>query len=148
MEGFAYWVWIAGGIVLALVELLIPTFFALLFGLAAIVVGLITLIFPDLSLQLQLVIWSLLAIVSSILWFKVFKPTKTPPVTREAMVGQVAMVIEDITPERQGMIRFTIPVLGESEWKSTAADTIRTGERVKVTDVDGQLLIVEVLGSH
>ncbi|MBU3070100.1 NfeD family protein [Aestuariicella sp. G3-2] len=148
MEGFDYWIWIAGGIVLALLELLIPTFFALLFGLSAIVVGLITLIFPDLSLQLQLVVWSVLAIVSSILWFKVFKPSKTPPVTRDAMVGQVAMVIEDITPERQGVIRFTIPVLGESQWKATAIVGIQTGERVKVIDVDDQTLIVEKLTAH
>ncbi|WP_439135058.1 NfeD family protein [Pseudomaricurvus sp.] len=144
MEGLAYWIWIAAGIVIALLELLIPTFFALLFGLSAIVVGVVTLVYPDVSLQIQLIVWSVLAVVSTVLWFKFFKPSKTPPVTSDAVVGQVAMVVEDIRPEREGMIRFTIPVLGESEWKATAAVKISTGERVTVKDFDGQLLIVEI----
>lgn len=147
MEGLEYWVWVAAGIILALLEIVMPTFFALLFGLSAVAVGIITLIYGDVSLQVQLLIWAVLGGVATVLWFKVFRPTAKPAVQDEAIVGQIAMVIEDITPTRPGKIRFTIPVLGEPEWDASASARIFTGERVSVVGVHNHVLVVETINN-
>lgn len=148
MEGLEYWVWVAAGIVLALLEIVMPAFFALLFGLSAVVVGIITLVHSDISLQVQLVVWALLGGVATVLWFKVFRPTTRPVLQDDAIVGQIAMVIEDITPARRGRIRFTIPVLGEPEWEASADAAIATGERVSVVGVQNHVLVVETINKQ
>ena len=147
MEGLDYWVWIAAGIILALLEIIMPTFFALLFGASAVVVGIVTLLSQDISLQAQLISWAVLGAVVTVLWFKVFRPSKAPALSHVAVVGQLGMVIEDISPSRPGKIRFTIPVLGEPEWKATASTTIATGERVTVIDIaiESHTLVVDVI---
>lgn len=145
MEGLEYWMWVAAAIVLALLEIVMPAFFALLFGISALVVGLITWFYPDISLQAQLIIWAVLGAVITVLWFKVFRPTSKPVVRDEAVVGQIGMVVTDIAPTRPGKVRFTIPVLGEPEWEASAATAIATGERVSVVGVKKNILVVETL---
>lgn len=148
MEGLEYWVWVAMGIVLALLEIVMPAFFVLLFGLSAVVVGIITFLNSDISLQMQLLVWAVLGGVATVLWFKVFRPTVRPVLREEAVVGQIAMVVADITPARPGRIRFTIPVLGEPEWDASASASIPTGERVSVIGIQNHLLVVETLNKN
>lgn len=145
MEGLEYWIWVAASIVLALLEIVIPAFFALLFGLSALVVGLLTWFWPDISLQAQLSIWAVLGAVITVLWFKVFRPARKPVAHSEAVAGKVGMVVDEITPSRPGRVRFTIPVLGEPEWEARAATAIATGERVSVVGVEKHILVVETL---
>lgn len=142
---FLWWHWVVFGIVLVLLELAVPTFFLVWFGVGAIIVGIALAIFPALSFTWQVVLWIVCAVAFIGLWFKVFKPGfhKTRSGTSKgAVVGEIGLVIRDIRPFEKGQIRFQKPVLGDDVWESIADEEIKAGERVKVLDVEGNVLKV------
>lgn len=141
----AWWHWIVLGIALLLLELAVPAFFVIWFGAGAIIVGLVLLAVPALSFAWQIVIWSACSLLLIWLWFKVFRPNmhKTRAgMSRGALVGEVGLVTRDIRPFEKGQIRFQKPILGDETWEALAEEEIRTGDRVRVLDVEGNTLKV------
>ena len=142
---FLWWHWMVLGIVLVLLELAVPAFFLVWFGLGALIVGVCLLAVPSLSFAWQVLVWIACSIAFIWLWFKVFKPGiyKTRAgMSKGAVIGEVGLVIRDIRPFEKGQIRFQKPVLGDEVWESIADEEIRAGERVKVLDVEGNILKV------
>ena len=140
-----WWHWVVLGVVLTLLELAVPAFFLVWFGVGAIIVGLVVLAFPQLSFAWQVLVWIACSVAFIWLWFKVFKPGsyKTRAGTSKgAVVGEIGLVIRDIRPFEKGQIRFQKPVLGDEVWESIADEEIKAGERVKVLDVEGNILKV------
>ena len=148
----AYWHWILLGIVLVLGEIAITTFFIVWFGLAAIAVGLLLLLFPDINLTFQILTWTVLSVAMAVFWFKVMKPlsidrTKAG-LSREMIVGEVGQVLQVPEQGRRGRMRFPAPVLGADEWEIISTDSLSAGDRVQVRDVSGNTLIVEKFNSQ
>jgi inner membrane protein len=146
MEQFLWWHWVVLGVVLTLLELAVPAFFLVWFGVGAIIVGLVTLALPQISFVWQVVIWIVASVAFILLWFKVFKSDvhKTRAgMSKGQLVGEIGLVIRDIRPFEKGQIRFQKPVLGDEVWESIADEEIKAGERVKVLDVEGNILKVE-----
>ena len=56
-------------------------------------------------------------------------------------MGQTGLVIQANVSER-GRVRFSVPVLGSDEWTFICTETLSVGDRVSVTDVWGNALIV------
>ena len=142
---FLWWHWVVFGIVLMLLELAVPAFFLVWFGLAAIVVGVLLAIFPAMGITYQIVGWTICAVLLIWLWFKVFKPHafKTRVgMSRGSLIGEIGLVTRDIRPYEKGQIRFQKPILGEEVWESMADAEIKSGERVRVLDVEGNTLKV------
>ena len=145
MMNLAWWHWIVLGIALVLLELAVPAFFVIWFGAGAIIVGLVLLAAPSVSFAWQVVIWSACSLLLIWLWFKVFRPNmhKTRAgMSRGALVGEVGLVTRDIRPFEKGQIRFQKPILGDETWEALAEEEIRTGDRVRVLDVEGNTLKV------
>ena len=69
----AYWHWLVFGLCLALAEIMLVSFVALWFGLAAIIVGLLLWLVPF-SFTLQLLIWIILSLFIVFAWFKWVSP--------------------------------------------------------------------------
>src|SRR5688572_9979134 len=96
---FLWWHWVVFGIVLTLLELAVPAFFLVWFGLGAIVVGVLLVIFPGMAFAYQVVAWTAFSLLLIWLWFKVFKPQvfKTRAgMARGSLVGEVGLVTRDI----------------------------------------------------
>jgi len=145
MTELLWWHWMVLGIALVLLELAVPAFFLVWFGVGAIIVGLVALALPSLTLAWQVIVWIICSLVFIWLWFKVFKPGlhKTRAGTsRGAVVGEIGLVTRDIRPFEKGQIRFQKPVLGDESWEALADEEIRMGERVRVLDVEGNTLKV------
>ncbi len=145
MINLLWWHWMVLGIVLVLLELAVPAFFLVWFGVGALVVGFVLLAVPGLSFAWQLLAWITFSILFIWLWFKVFKPGfhKTRAgMSKGALIGEVGLVIRDIRPLEKGQVRFQKPVLGDEVWESLADDEIKAGERVRVLDVEGNILKV------
>lgn len=140
-----WWVWMVGGIGLILAELIVPSFFVVWFGLGALLVGLLALLAPNLSLTVQLAIWTAASLAMVMLWFKVFKPgfhkTRIGTATGE-VVGEIGLLVNAVAPFERGKVRFQRPVLGSEEWVCMADTPIAAGERVKVVAVEGSFLTV------
>lgn len=144
---FEPWHWFVLGILLILSELILPAFAALWFGLAAIVVSLLLWLFPSMSFTIQLVTWVIMSIACTFLWFKYIKPLsidKTKAgLSREATVGQTGMVIEVQVGHDLVKVRFSMPVMGSDEWMCRTVAPVSIGDRVRVTDILGNELVVQ-----
>ncbi|OGA40814.1 MAG: hypothetical protein A3G24_28445 [Betaproteobacteria bacterium RIFCSPLOWO2_12_FULL_62_13] len=142
---FVWWHWIVLGIALMLLELAVPAFFLVWFGLGAVLVGLLLLAFPAISLAYQIIAWTLCSVLFIWLWFKVFKPNifKTRAgMAKGSLIGEVGLVTQSIRPYEKGEIRLQKPILGEDVWASVADEEIKIGERVRVLEVEGNTLKV------
>ena len=141
-----YWHWIVLGIALMAIEILLPSFVALWFGAAAVVVGVLLLFIPSLSVAVQVVLWVIFSILFTWLWFRIMQPlavdrTKAG-LSREAIVGEIGQVLSAPTTERRGTLRFSVPILGADEWPFICSDNVASGDRVRVSDISGNDLIV------
>ncbi|MDV2440234.1 NfeD family protein [Acinetobacter gerneri] len=145
------WHWFVLGILLILSELILPAFAAIWFGIAALMVGILYWLFPWMSLTIQIVVWIVFSILCTVLWFKMIKPlsidrTKAG-LPREATIGQVGMVIQIGMAHEQVKVRFPMPVLGSDEWNCRSLEPVQVGDRVRVTDILGNDLVVKLHNS-
>jgi len=140
-----WWQWVVGGIVLMLLELAVPAFFIIWFGIGAILVGLILAIAPGLSLTTQVVLWTVASIAMTVLWFRVFRNDRH--VSRAGQtgsaVGEIGMLTTSVAPFQPGQVRFQKPVLGAEQWECHAEQEIAAGERVRVLAFEGNYVQVQ-----
>ncbi|MDX1461173.1 MAG: NfeD family protein [Xanthomonadales bacterium] len=137
---FWHW-WILAGVLL-IIELSAPVFFFLWLGIAAAATGLLTLAFPGLSLETQLVLFAALSVVAIIAWrrFREARPALSdqPNLNRRGQqyTGRVFTLDEPIT---NGVGKITVD---DSTWRVKGPD-LPAGSRVRVAGVDGVVFIVE-----
>ena len=142
----ATWHWLVLGILLVIMEIFIPSFTVLWFGLGALVVGVTLWPLPELPLAAQLLIWIVASCLFAILWFMYFKPRMidktTAGIAREAAVGESGQVIKVPAGERRGVVRFAIPILSADEWEFICEQDVAVGDRVFIKEFSGNTLIV------
>lgn len=144
-----YWHWLVLGMVLIVTEIFMPSFTIFWFGLGAAVVAGVLWLAPNLSLSWQLFIWAIASCLFTFLWFKLFRPlmvdrTKAG-IAREAIMGESGQVIRKPLEGKNGMVRFTTPLLGSDEWPFICEEQVAVGDRVVVKDISGNTLI---MGRH
>jgi membrane protein implicated in regulation of membrane protease activity len=140
-----WWHWIVGGIVLVLLELVIPSFFIFWFGLGALLVGLMLLIAPGFPLAGQILLWAVASVIMTVLWFRVFRRIldKTRIGTAEGdIIGEIGLLVADTAPFKRGKVRFQRPILGAEEWPCMSEAEIAINTRVKLVSVEGSFLKV------
>ncbi len=140
-----WWHWAVGGIVLILLELAIPSFFVIWFGLGALLVAVALLLAPALSLTAQLLLWTLASLAMVALWFRVFRPNRHKTLIGTAggeVLGEVGLLVGAVAPYAHGKVRFQRPILGAEEWTCLAETAIPAGERVRVVSIEGSYLKV------
>ena len=143
-----WWHWIILGLGLGLVELVVPSFFVIWFGLGALLVGVALLLVPAMGFTAQILLWTLASIAMTVLWFKVLRKEggKTRSGQANEALGEVGVLVRAIEPlgvaSARGEVRFQKPILGSDIWPCLADEAIAAGERVRVLAIDGQLLKV------
>jgi inner membrane protein len=140
-----WWHWFVLGIVLMLLELAVPAFFLVWFGLGALIVGALVAVYSSAPFALQVLAWTGFSLFFVWLWFKVFKPNiykSRAGMARGTLIGEVGLVTRDIRPYEKGQVRFQKPILGDEVWESVADEEIRVGQRVRVLEVEGNTLKV------
>ncbi|KHL69656.1 hypothetical protein SF06_17290 [Pseudomonas flexibilis] len=140
-----WWYWVVGGVLLILLELAIPAFFVLWFGLGALLVGLLMLLAGALALTTQLLVWGLASLAMVALWFKVFRRDRHKTLIGTAdgtVLGEVGLLVGAVEPFQRGKVRFQRPILGADEWACVAESAIAAGERVRLISVEGSFLKV------
>jgi membrane protein implicated in regulation of membrane protease activity len=140
----AWWHWAVGGLVLIVAELAIPSFVLVWFGVGALCVALLVALVPP-GLTASLAVWLAISLALVAAWFKVFKPNMHK--TRIGMananvVGEIGLLVREVAPFDKGQVRFQKPLLGDDVWECIADEAIKSGERVKVLDVEGSFLKV------
>ena len=145
-----WWHWLALGLLLIGLELLLPAFYLLWFGLGALLTGLVVALAP-LGLAGQLMLWSGASLLMVMAWMKFFRnPDRTSSgQAKEGALGMVGLVTRGVgelgQAIGQGEILFQRPVLGSDRWPAVADHPIAAGARARVVDVLGQTLKIEKL---
>lgn len=135
------WDWFIAGALLLILEVLAPGIFMLWLGLAALLVGCISL-FVDWSWQSQFIAFAAFAVAAIPLWRrlagKVEAPTDQPFLNRraEALVGRI-FTLEKPIVDGVGTVG-----IDDSVWRIVGPD-IPAGSRIKITRVEGTSLHVE-----
>ena len=146
------WHWLVLGFILLIVEMFAPTFASLWFGAAAIIVAALSWLLP-ISVFVQILIWLVLSAIFLLAWFKFIKPLSVDRTKAglggSVIVGETGMIIVQPQPDRAGTIRFSVPIVGAAEWVCrTRGEQVAVGDRVVVTDIVGNELIVSSMKSQ
>ncbi|WP_223808561.1 NfeD family protein [Psychrobacter sp. YGAH215] len=140
------WHWLVLGFVLLIIEMFVPTFASLWFGGAAIIVAALAWLLP-ISVSLQIIIWLVLSAIFLLAWFKFIRPLSVDRTKAglggSVIIGETGMIIVAPQLERAGVVRFSVPIVGAAEWMCrTSGEQVAVGDRVIVTDIVGNELIV------
>lgn len=141
------WYWLVFGMLLILLELVVPSFTIIWFGCGALAVALLLWWFAELALSWQLFAWTLSSIVMTVVWFRVVKPRMTNKTTAgiplEAVLGESGLVIQPPRPDQRGVAKFTTPLLGAEKWPFICEESVGVGDRITVISVSGNTLLVK-----
>lgn len=135
------WLWMIGGVLLLICEIVAPGFFLVFIGGAAVATGAFTLLF-GLGLPAQLALFALYALVGVMLGRRFYANTdvdSSDPLLNDRaarLVGKTVTAVAAID-EHGGRVR-----VGDSEW-SARGGPAAAGERVRITGIDGNCLTVE-----
>jgi len=141
-ENVLWWHWIVIGLILLAVEMGMGTFLFLGLGLAAAIVGVMD-YFLATSFLTELLTWTALSILALAAWVKWFKEPAMSTTGQSDhgldVEGTVSVAIE---PHRRGKVIFDSPVLGNTVWHASSDTAIAKGSRVRIVEVNGQLIDV------
>ncbi|HLF31964.1 MAG TPA: NfeD family protein [Xanthomonadales bacterium] len=137
---FWHW-WILAGVLLIL-ELTSPVFFFLWLGIAAAAVGLLLLVIPSLTIELQLVLFGILSVIAVIAWRK-YRESR-PQVSDQPLLNQrgrqyTGRLFTLDHPIVNGVGKVEVD---DSTWRVKGPD-LPAGTLVRVVDVDGVIFMVE-----
>ena len=130
-------IWCIVGIIMLMVEFVVPGFVIFFFGIGALFVALLCFLTTSLSINAQLIIF----LVSSILflivlrrWFKAifrgfFSSKDKMPINKNYYLGETATVTEKITPYQKGRIEFH-----GSMWSAESHKEIAKGAQVVIIE--------------
>lgn len=138
-----YQIWLALGLVLAVLELIVPGVFLIWFSVAALITGALSYVLP-INVGVQMLFFALASLAS--VWaarrFFILSPigSADPLLNQKGarLIGEIAVVSDAIEGGR-GRVK-----IGDSEWNA-AGDDMPVGTRVKVAGVDGNRVLVEAV---
>jgi len=137
-ESINYWHWLVFGLALIIIELFAWSTFFLWMGVSAIMTGIVSKIIPELSWQIELLLFAALSLASIFLAQKYF-PVRTIDnelnSRAERHIGNSYTVVSN--DENGAKVK-----VGDSLWLAKGFD-MQIGQKVKVVDTDSVTLIVE-----
>jgi membrane protein implicated in regulation of membrane protease activity len=135
------WLWMIGGVMLLIAEIIAPGFFLIFIGAAALATGAFALLF-DLGTSSQLALFALYALLAVMVGRRFYAnanfDSDSPMLNDRSaqLIGKVVAVVSAID-EHGGRVR-----VGDSEW-SARGGPAAPGDRVRITGVEGNCLKVE-----
>jgi membrane protein implicated in regulation of membrane protease activity len=139
-----FWHWWSLGALLLIVELLAPGMFFLWMGESAFVVGVVLWLFPGMDEEYQVMLFSVLSVVSIVLARRFLKrrPIESDrPFLNQRTAQYIGRVftLEEAIVNGRGKIR-----VDDSTWRVEGEDC-PAGARVRVIDAEGVILKVQAI---
>ena len=130
-------IWCILGIIMLMVEFVLPGFVIFFFGIGALFVALLCFFFSSLSINAQLIIFLVSSIIFLIVlrkWFRAvfrgfFGSKDKMPLNKDSYLGETAAVTEKITPYQKGRIEFH-----GSMWSAESHKEIAKGAQVVIIE--------------
>ncbi len=139
-----FWHWWIFAVVLVIIEILAPSFFALWMAIAAFLTGLAILLAPQLGWEYQLMIFAVLSVMSIVMWRRYY--LKNPIVSDQPNLNRrgaqyIGRVVTLQTPITDGVGKIK---LDDSTWKVTGPDCA-VGQKVRISGLDNVVFTVEIV---
>jgi len=138
----SHWTWWVLGLLLLVLEVFAPAAVFMWMGFAAIFTGFVLFVIPDMIWEIQLVIFSILSLLSIIIWKRLFG--KSMSKSDEPLLNQRAQqyigrffTLDEAIVNGVGMVK-----VDDSSWRITGPD-LPAGNKIKVVGEDGMSLRVE-----
>jgi len=133
-------IWLIAGLVLMVLEVLLPGAFMIWLGIAAVGTGLVQEV-TTLGFAWQVALFAVLAALAIGIGLSMRSTRRKPAVNApgSGLVGRVALALA--FDGREGRVR-----LGDSDWSARLAEGVETPQshaRLRVIDVDGTVLVVQ-----
>lgn len=139
----APWLWLIAAALLGIAELIVPGVFLIWIGLAALLTGAVALLLP-IAVAAQWLVFGIGTIASIYVGKRVLlhNPiTSTDPLLNERSARLIGAIVTAVEPvdATGGRVR-----VGDGVWSARGA-AAAIGDRLRVTALDGQVLVVERL---
>lgn len=136
-------IWLIVGLIMLILELASVFLVFVFFSVGALITALLAYIGLLPGLELQILTFSAISLVSMMLLRKHTKrlfDSKEKNSVYNEFIGETALVVKDIPPAAEGKIYYR-----GAEWKATAADhaAIIAGSKVIIVKTEGIVLVVE-----
>jgi inner membrane protein len=136
----APWLWLIGGVVLGIAEMVLPGVYLMWIGGAAVLTGILALLLP-IGFAAQFAVFSIATIAAIYLGRNVL--AKNPIVSDDPklndrgarLVGSIVTAVEPVD-SAHGRVK-----VGDSVWSARGSDAA-VGDRLRVTGTDGNVLLV------
>lgn len=137
-----FWYWWIFAVLLVIIEILAPSFFALWMAIAAFMTGLALLLVPEISWQIQLLLFALLSVFSIVMWRHYY--LKNPILSDEPNLNRrgeqyIGRLITLQTPIVDGIGKIR---LDDSSWKVQGPDC-PAGKKVRIVALNNVVFSVE-----
>lgn len=145
MEPWSFWHWGAGALLLLIAEAVLPGFYLLWLGVAALLVSLLLLVWPGAPFELQLILFAVASVGSIAAWraWRDRNPeTSDQPLLNERGQQYVGRMFTLDAPIVNGAGKVRV---GDGVWLVKGAD-LPAGTTVRVVAVDGSVMHVEPSG--
>lgn len=143
LQGILFWHWWIVAVAFVILEVFIPGAVLIWFGASAGVVGLLLFAIPDMAWELQFALWGVLSVSSALVARRYLRnhPIKTdqPNLNRRG-AQYVDRTFTLSEPVVNGYGKITVD---DSTWKIKAPEDFEAGTKVRITDVDGTMLLAE-----
>lgn len=140
------WYWLAIGMVLMMLELLMLNLVLIWLGLAAVVVSVCLWLVPSLGVNLQIFLWAISSALLTWAWYRYFRikliDKTTAGIAKEAIPGTLGHVIKVPIEGQHGIARFVPGLLGDDEWRFICDQPVMVGDRIRVVSINGNTLVV------
>ncbi len=142
LDQIEFWHWLVAGVIMIIIEMVLPAAYFLWMGIAAFVVGLLLYAMPTIPVLIQVVIFGVFSLVSLILYKRHKKSNPDvndqPNLNRrgEQYVGR-SFTLEEAIVNGVGKIK-----VDDSTWKVKGVD-MPAGMKVRVMSVEGTVFNVE-----
>ena len=136
-------VWFILGLVLLLLELIVPGFVIFFFGVGAWVTALICL-FANPGINLQVVIFAVTSVIALLAFRKliqnkfIYSRNDKSDAVEDEFTGKEAVAVNDFGSDKKGKVEFK-----GTSWKAESGSEIRAGQTVIIIEKDNFKLIVE-----
>lgn len=144
-----WWYWIIAGFCLIGVELIIPSFTIIWFGIGALFVGTFCGLWSGFPVAGQVGLWLTASICFTVMWFRYLKPKgdrMQDMLRKKGIVGETGIIIRGTEDNSgRGIVKFRNMVLGADEWGCCSREILQVGDLVRVVDIQGQILKVEII---
>ena len=142
-----FWYWWVFAVFMLAIEILAPGFFFLWLSVSGAIVGAVLFLFPSIDTEIQLIIFSVLSIVSVLLWrhYGLQNPAETDhPLLNKRGAQYIGRTFSLIEPIENGRGKIKVD---DSIW-TVLGDDCPLETKVEVTDVKGTLFEVKALNNN